>query len=80
MQTCFATHFGPEPFAALMSEMCHLDHAHRELLYLAAASAYPSQNQPLEPFSEFKDKTQYAGTTPSKHYCKAIFVEWMHLH
>lgn len=28
MCTCFATGFGPEPFAALFSEMRHLDHAH----------------------------------------------------
>jgi Domain of unknown function (DUF6729) len=80
MRTCFATRFGPEPFAALMSEMRHLDHAHRELLYLAAASIYPNSGQLLEPFSEFGDKTRYAGTTPSKHYYKAVFVEWMRLH
>src|ERR1700683_1477572 len=39
MHTCFSTRFGPEPFAALMREMRHLDHAHRELLYLAAATS-----------------------------------------
>lgn len=80
MRSCFATRFGPEPFAALMGEMCHLDHAHRELLYLAAANASTPFNstRPLESFSKFGDKSRYAGTVPSKHYCKAVFVDWMH--
>ena len=82
MRTCFATRFGPEPFAALLAEMRYLDHAHRELLYLAALvaspeSAYSVQHQP---FSAFDDKERYAGTVPSKNYCKAVFAEWMRIH
>ena len=82
MRTCFATRFGPEPFAALLAEMRYLDHAHRELLYLAALvtspeSAYPVQHQQ---FSAFDDKERFAGTVPSKNYCKAVFAEWMRIH
>jgi hypothetical protein len=80
MRTCFATRFGPEPFAALLSEMRHLDHAHRELMYLAAMTASPLYAVQPEPFSEFGDRQRYAGTVPSKHYCKAVFVDWMHAH
>jgi len=76
MRTCFATRFGPEPFAALMREMRHLDHAHRELLYLAAAASSAQFYHP-RPFSKFSDKNRYAGTSPSTHYCKAVFVDWM---
>ena len=31
-------------------------------------------------FSEFGDKQRYAGTVPSKHYCKNVFVDWMWAH
>lgn len=76
MRTCFATRFGPEPFAALMREMRYLDHAHRELLYLAAATSSTQFHHP-RPFSKFTDKNRYAGTSPSTQYCKAVFVDWM---
>jgi hypothetical protein len=79
MRTCFATRFGPEPFAALMREMRHLDHAHRELLYLATATSSDKFHHP-RPFSKFGDKNRYAGTSPSKQYCKAVFVDWMRAH
>ncbi|KIM88469.1 hypothetical protein PILCRDRAFT_3452 [Piloderma croceum F 1598] len=77
MHTCFATCFGLEPFAALMQEMCYLDHAHRELLYLAAATLSAQFHHP-RPFSKFTNKNCYAGTSPSTQYCRAVFVDWMH--
>jgi len=55
MRTWFATHFGPEPFAALMQEMRYLDHAHRELLYLAAAASSAQFYHP-RPFSKCSNK------------------------
>jgi hypothetical protein len=76
MHTCFSTHFGPEPCAAMMREMCYLDHAHRELLYLAAATSSAQFHHP-RPFSKFCDKNRYAGTSPSTQYCKAVFVDSM---
>jgi hypothetical protein len=82
MRACFATCFGPEPFTALLAEMRHLDHAHWELLYLAAIhpSSTSTNTHSPEPFSAFDDKECYAGTQPSKHYCKAVFVDWMRAH
>jgi hypothetical protein len=62
-----------------MREMCHLDHAHRELLYLATATSSDKFHHP-RPFSKFGDKNRYAGTSPSKQYCKAVFVDWMRAH
>ena len=72
---------GPEPFSALLGEMRYLDHSHRELLYLSALTVSESAHSPhLEPFSMFADKDHFAGTVPSKHYCKAVFVDWMRVH
>lgn len=81
MQSCFATRFGPEPFSAMLSELHHLDHARRELMYLSALRSSASQNsrQP-EPFSQFDDKLRFAGSTPSAGYCKGVFVDWMRVH
>ena len=59
-----------------MREMRYLDHAHRELLYLAAATSF-AQCRHLRPFSKFSDKNRYAGTSPSTQYCKAVFVDSM---
>lgn len=82
MQTSFATWFGPEPFTALLAEMRYLDHAHRELLYLAALVASPESAYPVhhQPFSAFDDKECFAGTVLSKNYCKAVFAEWTWIH
>jgi hypothetical protein len=81
MRTCFATGLGPEPFASLLGEMRHLDHAHRELIYLSALTvATESVTLHHEPFSAFGDKNRYAGTVPSRHYCKAVFADWMRVH
>jgi hypothetical protein len=62
--------------------MRYLDHVHRELLYLAALAASPESAYPVhhQPFSAFDDKEHFAGTVPSKNYCKAVFVEWMRIY
>ncbi|KAJ6511241.1 hypothetical protein DFH09DRAFT_1100465 [Mycena vulgaris] len=51
MRPCFATRFGPKPFAAMLSELHHLDHAQRELIYLASVKASPTFVRSPEPFS-----------------------------
>ena len=67
MRSCFATRFGPEPFAAMLAELHYLDHAQRELLYLSALASSPTPHpaQTPEPFSEFSDRQRYAGVVPS---------------
>jgi len=83
MCSCFATRFGPEPFAAMLAEMRYLDHAHRELLYFSALQSspttHPSESGP-EPFSDIKDKQRFAAALPSTNYCKGVFVDWMRAH
>jgi hypothetical protein len=83
MRSCFATRFGPEPFAAMLSEMRYLDHAHRELLYTSALQSsptkHPSPSGP-ETFSDFANKQRFAGTNASTHYWKGVFVDWMRAH
>lgn len=83
MRSCFATRFGPEPFAAMLSEMRYLNHAHLELLYMcalqASPSAHPSASGP-EQFSGFLDKQRFAGTKTTTKYCKGVFVDWMRAH
>ena len=80
MRSCFATRFGPEPFAAMLAEMRYLDHAHRELLYTSALqcspTAHPSVSGP-EPFSDIKDKQRYAEVISTTNYFKGVFVDWM---
>ena len=78
MRACFATHFGPEPFSAMLSEMRHIDHSQRELMYLSAVKTTGMLIQ--EGFSKFDDKLQYAGSCPSIGYSKGIFVDWMQAH
>jgi hypothetical protein len=79
MRSCFATRFGPEPFAAMLAELHYLDHAHRELLYLSAliSSPTPHPSSSPESFSTFSDSQRYAGAIPSTQFCKGIFVDWM---
>lgn len=79
MQALFASRFGPDPFASLLSEMHHLHHAQRELIYLAAAASSEYVKDP-PPFSSFSDKTGYAGSHPSVQYCKSIFVDFNRVH
>ena len=83
MCTCFATRFGPEPFAAMLSEMRYLDHAHRELIYSLALQAsptpHPSPSGP-ENYSTFDDTQRWAGKRVSTNFCKGVFVDWMHAH
>ncbi|KAG6818808.1 hypothetical protein H0H93_001463 [Arthromyces matolae] len=79
MRTLFASRFGPEPFASLLGEMRHLQHARLELTYLATCATMPHQAPPVA-FSSFDDRNRYAGTHPSLNWCKSIFVEWMRAH
>lgn len=83
MCACFATRFGPEPFAAMLSEMRRLDHAHRELIYTSAvqssSTVHPNASGP-ESFSTFDDKQRFAGKEPTTNYCKGVFVDWMRAH
>jgi len=52
-----------------------------ELIYLSALTvATESVTLHHEPFSAFGDKNRYAGTVPSRHYCKAVFADWMRVH
>jgi hypothetical protein len=83
MHSCFATRFGPEPFAAMLSEMQNLDHAHCELLYTAALQSSPTEHpSPSGPesFSDFHDKLHWAGTKGTTQYWKGVFVDWMRAH
>ena len=83
MRPCFATRFGPEPFAAMLSEMRFLDHAHRELVYTLAVkespTPHPSPSGPV-PYSGFYYKLCFAGILVSTNFCKEVFVDWMHAH
>lgn len=81
MRACFSTRFGPEPFSAMLSEMRYLDHAQRELMYLAALKECPPPHlKEPESFSKFDDPLRFAGSSPSTGYCKGIFVDWMRAH
>ncbi|KAF9001636.1 hypothetical protein BDZ89DRAFT_1050403 [Hymenopellis radicata] len=78
----FSGRFGSGPLSELLSELRHLDHSNRELIYL---SIYSHEREildlpPATPFSAFDDKSRYAGTRPSPRYCKAVFTEWMRAH
>ncbi|KAL0956751.1 hypothetical protein HGRIS_002870 [Hohenbuehelia grisea] len=74
MQPLFAGRFGPDPLASTLAEMRHLRHAELELTYLAAASHQKITDPPS--FSEFSDKSAYAGTQPSVQFCKSVFVDY----
>ncbi|KAF5384667.1 hypothetical protein D9757_006187 [Collybiopsis confluens] len=77
----FATRFGPSPFAEMMAELQRKHHSELELMYFDAAryqNLYGSQQIP--PFSAFDDPLHYAGSPPSTHYLKALFVEWVTAH
>jgi len=80
MRTCFATGLGPDPFASLLGKMCHLDHAHRELIYLSALTvATESVTLHHEPiFSIWGQDCYVAQCHPA--LLKAVFADWMRVH
>jgi hypothetical protein len=78
MANTFAAHFGPAPFAALVSEIQYQSHVDRELMYLAAAEFYSQSEVP--PFSAFNDRNGYAGSPPSTPYLKALFTDYVSAH
>ncbi|KAJ7806946.1 hypothetical protein B0H14DRAFT_2610116 [Mycena olivaceomarginata] len=78
MANTFAAHFGPAPFAALVSEIQYRSHVDRELMYLAAAEFYSQSEVP--PFSAFNDRNGYAGSPPSTPYLKALFTDYVSAH
>ncbi|KAK6993005.1 hypothetical protein R3P38DRAFT_3372035 [Favolaschia claudopus] len=81
MRGVFNSRCGPKPFADVLSEMHHLDHGQRELIYLAALRSSPTA-VPTSPeqFSAYNDKLRFCGSTPSPNYCKAVFVDWLQAH
>ena len=72
IRTCFATRFGPEPFAAMLSEIRYLDHARREVTYLSALLSSPTAHPLEQPesFSRFDDKLCFSGTLATTQYWK----------
>ncbi|KAK7436622.1 hypothetical protein VKT23_019029 [Stygiomarasmius scandens] len=80
MCALFPNRFGPEPFAALLSEMRHLRHSTMELIYLATCLSNSNQDTPPPAFSKFDDKKAYAGSHPTDVFCKSVFMEWMRSH
>jgi len=77
----FATRFGPAPFAEMASELQHYHHAELELMYYDAARSLGLHGPGLiSLFSSFGDPLRYAGSSPSVHYLKAMFVDWLIAH
>jgi hypothetical protein len=49
-----------------------------QLPWLARSSGLHGSSIPL--FSSFSDPLRYAGSSPSVHYLKAMFVDWLMAH
>jgi hypothetical protein len=80
MCNAFATCFGPAPFAEMASELQHNHHAELELMYYDAARSLGLHGSLIPSFSSFGDPLRYAGSSPSVHYLKAMFVDWLIAH
>jgi hypothetical protein len=80
MCNTFATRFGPSPFADMTSELQHSHHAELELMYYEAARSLGLHGSSIPSFSSFGDPLRYAGSSPSVHYLKAMFVDWLIAH
>jgi hypothetical protein len=80
MCNAFATRFGPAPFADMTSELQHHHHAELELMYYDAARSLGLHGSLIPSFSSFGDPLRYAGSAPSVHYLKAMFVDWLIAH
>jgi hypothetical protein len=80
MCNAFATRFGPSPFADMTSELQHNHHAELELMYYDAAHSLGLHGSLIPSFSSFADPLRYAGSSPSVHYLKAMFVDWLIAH
>lgn len=80
MCNTFATRFGPAPFAEMTSELQHHHHAELELMYYDAAHSLGFHGSLIPSFSSFGNPLRYAGSSPSVHYLKAMFVDWLMAH
>ena len=80
MCNTFATHFGPSPFAEMASELQHNHHTELELMYYDAAHSLGLHGSLIPSFSSFSDPLWYTGSSPSVHYLKAMFVDWLIAH
>lgn len=78
MSNMFAKHFGPAPFAKLVSEIQHRFHADIELMYLGAAKFWGQRG--IKPCSPFDDPNGYAGAPPSIQYLKGMFTDKVKAH
>ena len=75
MCNAFVTHFGPAPFAEMASELQHSHHTELELMYYDAACSLGLYGFLIPSFLSFGNPLRYAGSSPSVHYLKAIFVD-----
>lgn len=81
MCNTFATRFGPAPFSEMVSELQQKHHAELELMYTNAAHFYSLRGpEQVPPFSAFDDVMGYAGSPPSVHYLKSMFVDKISAH
>jgi hypothetical protein len=80
MCNTFATRFGPAPFSDMVSELQRKHHAELELMYLDACRSLGLYGEQIPAFSSFDDSFGYAGSSPSIHYLKAMFVDWLLAH
>jgi len=80
MCNAFVTHFGPAPFAEMASELQHSHHTELELMYYDAACSLGLYGFLIPSFLSFGNPLRYAGSSPSVHYLKAIFVDWLIAH
>jgi len=80
MCNAFVTHFGPAPFAEMASELQHSHHTELELMYYDAAHSLGFYGFLIPSFLSFGNPLRYAGSSPSVHYLKAIFVDWLIAH
>jgi hypothetical protein len=74
MCALFPSRFGPEPFAALLSELRHLKHSQLELIYLATCFSRSNDENHFSPFSKYNDQNAYAGRYPS-HLTASSWIE-----
>ncbi|KAJ7066294.1 hypothetical protein C8F01DRAFT_1228372 [Mycena amicta] len=78
MKITFAGRFGADPFSKMVCELKYLRHSRLEAMYLHAALHYGLRGTvKIPPFSAFKNRTGFAGYTPSTKYLKSMFISWI---